>query len=590
MVVQPGTLIASRYKVANEIGRGGMGVVYRVDDVHSRESFALKALLGAARFDPQATARFKREARASARIRSDYVVRVIDADTGPELEGSPFIVMELLQGSDLEQHIACQGPLAPELLIPVLTQVAEALELAHQLGIVHRDLKPENLFLHECADGTVMAKILDFGISKFISEEVDVANKTSTGSVVGTPFFMSPEQARGENDRVTPTTDVWAMGLVALRLLTGEHYWGVSTMPELMMKIAVTEMIPPSERWPNGKHMSPALDAWFLRSCEREQQKRWPSVPVQMMELASVFGIQTSSVALRASSFPQAFVRQPREQSRLALADREKIRPMPDDARELEASAESRAAELRPSRVPLAPPGTSQESQPTLPLWKVKKPWARRWPVTPLQSLALGGLLGTVGALSFQQVRPLMSRDPQPAMAATGPSTIAIAVSEPNVPLDAGTETKRASSEAPALLSSSAWQLPAPPPGHPVGSPLSARVSAPSMTSGETASSGAHKLSVVRDGCVHAAAIEPNRYIQKPNTVENDSEKAAAIRGERGVPCAGEVPQSRPAHVPSPPATKPSLPNAVLPTIAMDAFDSPEVVPKRPVRPIDERL
>lgn len=295
--MEPGTLLAGRYKVVDEIGRGGMGIVYRVEHVHTGEPLALKVLVGAARSDPQALKRFKREARTSARIQSDHVVHVTDASTSPELDGSPFLVMELLHGMDVGKYGAQHGALEPAEVVALLAQVGSVLAMAHALGIVHRDLKPENLFLHRRKDGTTIAKVLDFGISKFAHEEhaPEMGGVTATGMVIGTPLYMAPEQAHGQNDKIAPTTDVWAMGLVAMRLLTGEHYWGAPTMADLMMKIAVLPIRPPSERWPDSKRMSPALDAWFLRSCDRDQAKRWPTVARQIDELASALGLAIPS-------------------------------------------------------------------------------------------------------------------------------------------------------------------------------------------------------------------------------------------------------------------------------------------------------
>lgn len=294
--VERGTVLAGRYQVVDEIGRGGMGIVYRVEHVHTGEPLALKLLVGAARSDPQAIKRFKREARTSARIRSDHVVHVSDADTSPELEGSPFFVMELLHGMDVGKYVAQHGVLQPAELVALLAQVCSVLQTAHGLGIVHRDLKPENLFLHQRKDGTTTAKVLDFGISKFASEDHALeTGMTATGLVLGTPLYMAPEQAHGQNDKIAPTTDVWAIGLIAMRLLTGEHYWGAPTMADLMMKIAVLPIVPPSERWPESKQMSPALDAWFLRSCDRDQAKRWPTVMLQLEELAAALGVAVPS-------------------------------------------------------------------------------------------------------------------------------------------------------------------------------------------------------------------------------------------------------------------------------------------------------
>ena len=294
--VAVGTVIGGRYKVLREIGRGGMGIVYLVEHVHTGEKLALKVLVAHAATDDDAVARFKREARASTKIQSEHVVRVTDADVAPELGGAPFMVMEFLDGVDLEKLLERDGPMKPEVLVRILGEVGRALGKAHRLGIVHRDLKPENLFLHRREDGVLTAKILDFGISKILAASevgLETAGMTATGSVLGTPLFMSPEQAHGDNEKIGPSTDIWALGLVTMRLLTGESYWSAKNMAELMMHLVVKPIIPPSERWPGAPLMSPALDAWFLRSCNREQSARFGTVEEQIAALARALGVQT---------------------------------------------------------------------------------------------------------------------------------------------------------------------------------------------------------------------------------------------------------------------------------------------------------
>src|SRR5258708_16875324 len=216
-------LVASRYRIIRELGRGGMGVVYVVEHIHTGEQLALKVLHGAAAVDPAAIARFKREARAGAQIKSEHVVRVTDADVAPELGGAPFFVMELLEGCDLEQLVERVGPLHPDVVVDVLSQIARALDKAHRIGIVHRDLKPENIFLHWREDGTAVAKILDFGISKFLSADPDQSSglgMTADGTVMGTPYYMTPEQARGLAEEIGPATDMWPIGLLAHKMFT----------------------------------------------------------------------------------------------------------------------------------------------------------------------------------------------------------------------------------------------------------------------------------------------------------------------------------------------------------------------------------
>jgi serine/threonine-protein kinase len=278
-------LIASRYRVIRELGRGGMGVVYRVEHLHTGEQLALKVLHGAAASDAGAIARFKREARVGAQIRSEHVVRVTDADVAPELGGAPFFVMELLEGSDLEKLIEKVGGLAPDVVVAVLSQITRALEKAHAGGIVHRDLKPENIFLHRREDGTLIAKILDFGISKFRLPDPNSTSlgTTADGTLMGTPHYMAPEQARGLVDTIGPATDMWAIGLIALRMLTGGIYWTAETQADLMVEILVAPMTAPSARWP---HLGASFDAWFFRSCHRQPAERWRSASEQIAALA----------------------------------------------------------------------------------------------------------------------------------------------------------------------------------------------------------------------------------------------------------------------------------------------------------------
>ena len=293
MDIPAGAVIASRYRVVRELGRGGMGAVYLTEHVHTGDHVALKVLLGAGAVDPDTLERFKREARAPAKIKSDHVVKVLDADTAPELGGAPFLVMELLQGTDLQKIVRKQGRVGPDLVVDWLSQAGRALDKAHAIGIVHRDLKPENLFLHQREDGTTIVKVLDFGISKILAQaHASVGPMTQLGSVMGTPLFMSPEQARGAVHQIGPATDVWAIGLVALHLLTGEHYWGSPrTLAELMTAIIRCELYPPTQRWP----FLPALfDAWFVRSCAREPAQRFTSVGEQVASLATALGIHLS--------------------------------------------------------------------------------------------------------------------------------------------------------------------------------------------------------------------------------------------------------------------------------------------------------
>ena len=291
----PGTLVAGRYRVVRELGRGAMGAVYVVEHVNTGGQWALKVMLDTHLVADRA-ARFRREARASSRITSEHVVRVTDADVAPELGGAPFLVMELLSGVDLERRLA-DGPMSPKETVEALTQIARGLEKAHAAGVVHRDLKPENVFLHRREDGGVIYKVLDFGISKLLRPETDPGALSATGSsdLMGTPLYMAPEQAAARHDRVAPGTDVWALGLMAHRMLTGETYWQGQSVPEVFVEIMSQQRVAPSVRFPS---LPPAFDAWFARSCASEVGDRYPSVTEQVAALSLALGGE------RASSVP----------------------------------------------------------------------------------------------------------------------------------------------------------------------------------------------------------------------------------------------------------------------------------------------
>ncbi len=279
--IEPNLEIAGRYRTVRFLGRGGMGAVYEVEHLHTGQRLAMKVL--ASRQPEVSVERFKREARAASRIQSDHVVRVTDADVAAELDGAPFLVMELLEGSDLERTAAA-GPVAPADVLEWLRQVARALAKAHDAGIVHRDLKPENLFLTRREDGSALVKILDFGIAKMA---VEAGSLTQSGQFLGTPHYMAPEQADSEGV-VDGRADLYAVGLIAFRLLVGRSYWKPCTLPQLLVQILAEPMVPPSTR---GSTFGEAFDAWFLHSCDRDPTRRFDSAFEQVEALAAALGV-----------------------------------------------------------------------------------------------------------------------------------------------------------------------------------------------------------------------------------------------------------------------------------------------------------
>ena len=289
MVATPSlpAVIASRYVPLRLIAQGGMGAVYEVEHARTGEHLALKVLLSGVGASTEALNRFKREARASARIKSDHVVRVIDADVAPELDGAPFLVMELLEGSDLERKAAAERP-APGTVVDWLRQVAVAIDKAHRLGIVHRDLKPENLFLTTREDGTPIVKVLDFGIVKMTEEGT---GPTGSGQILGTPQYMAPEQVT-TNARITAATDRYALGLVAYRLLTGESYY----RGDVMMILA--QLLHEPLQRPSQRHaeLGTAIDSWFARACHRSPEERFASAGEQVEALSAALGLPTLAI------------------------------------------------------------------------------------------------------------------------------------------------------------------------------------------------------------------------------------------------------------------------------------------------------
>jgi len=275
----PGTVVATDYRVEEQIARGGMGTLYRVTQLSTGADRVLKVMHARLLRDPRGRERFLQEARASARIDSDHVVQVLAA--GFDDEGVPWIVMEHLRGEDLSHTLKRRGALPPAEVLEVFRQLGHALSAAHRAGLVHRDLKPDNVFLCVARREGVpfMVKLLDFGIAKALDESSEQGAPMRQTSAVGTPLWMAPEQAqRGE---VTPSADVWSMGLLAFKLLTGRSYWRSGNIPEAPVERVLRELFaepidPASERARElGASLPAGFDAWFARCVARDPQLRF---------------------------------------------------------------------------------------------------------------------------------------------------------------------------------------------------------------------------------------------------------------------------------------------------------------------------
>ncbi len=272
-----GQTLGERYHLEGLLGRGGMGAVYEATGPDGAR-VAMKVVLGDTR-KPESLRRFVREARTTTAIESPHVVRVLDVD-GDTDRNLPFIVMELLHGKDLERTLQEHGALEPEVVARLFMQACQGLAAAHARGVVHRDIKPANIFLHEELDGRITAKICDFGIAKQLQVERDaeaapeVTNLTFTGSMIGSPAYMSPEQAKSSKD-IDARSDVWSLGAALFEALSGRRLWEGRSLGELMAAI-LGEPVPRVDTI--APWIAPALADVVACALEKDRDRRFPTM------------------------------------------------------------------------------------------------------------------------------------------------------------------------------------------------------------------------------------------------------------------------------------------------------------------------
>ncbi len=264
-----GTTLRDTFQLVRVLGEGGMGRVYAAQHVRiASKRFAIKMLHPEYARQPQVLARFLREAEATAAIESPHVVEVYDVDRTPE--GRPYIVGELLQGRELSDHLARSGKIEMGPAVRIVRQICKALEAAHAKGIVHRDMKPENVFLTGDLQRPTI-KILDFGISKV--ESADGPALTKTGMIMGTPSYMSPEQAKGQ--KIDHRTDIYAVGAILYALLTGRKPFEGNDPTSIMARVLREDPPPPRGVEPT---ISEAMERIIQRAMAKNPQDRYPSV------------------------------------------------------------------------------------------------------------------------------------------------------------------------------------------------------------------------------------------------------------------------------------------------------------------------
>ncbi|MGC4068989.1 MAG: serine/threonine-protein kinase [Polyangiaceae bacterium] len=288
-----GRVLAGRYRLSDKLGQGGMGSVWRAEHLTLKSQVAVKLMDPSVADSAEALTRFEREALAVAELRSTHIVQVIDYGID---DGTPYIVMELLIGENLGALIRRQGRLTLRDTTHVLSQVARALAVAHGRGVIHRDLKPDNIFISN-ENGEQLVKVLDFGVAKRIDAlAASTAPKTHTGLLLGTPYYMSPEQALGEPG-LDVRSDIWSLGIIAYECLTGRLPFEKGTLGALLQAICNERPAPPSRI----AEVPVGFDDWFARATARNKVERFATATeavTHLSALASGTGLRSQNGGL----------------------------------------------------------------------------------------------------------------------------------------------------------------------------------------------------------------------------------------------------------------------------------------------------
>ena len=298
MSLEPGQIIEGKYRIVRLLGEGGMGAVYEGENAAIQRRVAIKVLHANVADNLDAVGRFEKEAQAAGRIGSDHITEVLDLGQ-LSASGDRFMVMEYLDGVTLSQRIKDRGRLTAAEAAPAIAQLLDGLAAAHEAGIIHRDLKPDNVFLLKSKAGRKdFVKILDFGISKFNRLAGDSAmSLTRTGAVMGTPYYMSPEQAKGSKE-IDLRSDLYSVGVILYEAITGQVPFNADTFNELIFKI-VLEMPPPPEQL--VPDLDPAFAAILRKSMAREAPQRFQTAAefqaalMQWMQVGNVPLFEESS-------------------------------------------------------------------------------------------------------------------------------------------------------------------------------------------------------------------------------------------------------------------------------------------------------
>ena len=276
-----GTLIGKSVRLVRLLGQGGMGSVWVAEHLGLHTQVAVKLISADVAESEEAVTRFQREATAAAQLKSPHVVQVFDH--GVTDEGVPYIVMELLEGEDLGKRLERCGALPISEVVEIVAQVCKALARAHARGVIHRDIKPDNVFLVD-SDGELLVKVLDFGIAK--RTEDSGLGMTSTGTMMGTPYYMSPEQVMSSK-AVDQRSDLWSVAVVAYHALTGALPFFAETLGALCVSINTAIHTAPTRQ---RADLPPALDDWFRKALARDPEHRFASAKELSQSFAQAAG------------------------------------------------------------------------------------------------------------------------------------------------------------------------------------------------------------------------------------------------------------------------------------------------------------
>jgi serine/threonine protein kinase len=281
-------VIGGKYEILGRLGQGGMGAVYEARHTGTGRRVALKEIIGEGADREQLVERLEREARATAEIESRHITPILDSGTDPETK-HPYIVMELLRGEDLQQLMVRQRPLIQDTALRIVAQACAGLQRAHEAGVVHRDIKPANLFLSRREGEEVLVKVLDFGIARFKEGLATAENHalTSTGLMLGTPLYMSPEQVQGPK-HVDHRSDLWSIGVVLYEALTGATpHRDVETLGGLLVAICSRPARSLREVAP---HIRSSVGAIVKKALELEPAARYQSANELLLDLRKEVG------------------------------------------------------------------------------------------------------------------------------------------------------------------------------------------------------------------------------------------------------------------------------------------------------------